>query len=55
MKKGNQVAHYFANILGNLAVVGFGLALFQQEWWCMFIAIISAKLGFLIVWRAEND
>lgn len=54
MMQHSESAKYFANILGNVAVVGFGLALYQQKWWCLIIAIIAAKLGFYITWRLDK-
>lgn len=49
-----EAARYIAGILANLAVIGYGLALYQKIWWCLIIAIIATKLGFWIIWRINK-
>ncbi len=54
MQQAKEVANYIAVILGNIAVIGYGLALYQQIWWCLIIAIIATKLGVWIIWRINQ-
>ena len=52
--KKKAVARFTAGILGNVAVIGIGLAFYEQKWWCLFAAIVAAIMGAVIVWRTEN-
>ncbi len=47
----NGEARYLANILGNIAVIGYGLALYQQKWWSLLIAVIATICGYLLARR----
>ena len=42
------------DILGNVAVVGIGLALYEQKWWCLVIATVSAGIAGFITWRSHD-
>jgi len=53
-QKRKSLAGYAASILGNVAVIGIGLAFYEQKWWSLFAAIVAAILGGLITWRSEN-
>lgn len=52
---GNQAekAKYLANILGNLSVVSYGLALYQQQWWSLAIAVVATIGGYALIRRVK--
>ena len=49
------LARFVATILGNFSVIGFGLAIYQQEWSNMIMALVTAKMGAAILWRSEQN
>ena len=52
--KKKALADLAKDILGNVAVVGIGLALYEQKWWCMVIAVASAAIAGFITWRSHD-
>lgn len=43
-------------MLSNLAVVGIGLALFEQKWWpALAIGTITAIAALIIAWTVNHD
>ena len=53
-KQKKAIADLGANILGNIAVVGAGLALYEQKWWCIIIALCSTIIAGVITWRSNK-
>ena len=57
MKKARMqgIANLVKDILGNVAVVGIGLALYEQKWWCLIVAVFAVIIAVAIVWRSYDD
>lgn len=51
VKRKEAIANFAKDILGNVAVVGIGLALYQEQWWCLVIATFAVAIGTIIIWR----
>ena len=45
---------YAASVLGNFSVVGFGLAVYQRDYDCAFIAAVTYVIGTLITLGGSN-
>jgi multidrug efflux pump subunit AcrB len=54
-KQKKAIADLAVNILANVAVVGIGLALFEQKWWCMIIAVLATGVSVAVTWRSNHD
>lgn len=54
-KKRKAVADCAVSILSNVAVVGIGLAIYDQRWWSLIIATFTAAAAFAIAWRSSHD
>lgn len=52
--KKQALADLARDILANVAVVGIGLALYEQKWWCFIIAAISTGTAGYIAWRSHD-
>lgn len=52
--KKKALADLTKDILGNVAVVGIGLALYEQKWWCLVVAVCSALIAGFIAWRSYD-
>lgn len=51
-----SVARCAEGMLSNLAVVGIGLALFEQKWWpTLAIGTMTAAAALLIAWKVNHD
>ena len=48
-KRWQSALMYAAGVMGNFSVVGFGLAVYQKDYDCAFIAGITFLIGFLTV------
>ncbi len=44
-----ELAKYLATIFGGIAIIGFGLTLYQQDWPCLIVATLCAKAGAIIL------
>lgn len=54
--KWKSLARCAENILSNLAVVGIGLAVYEQKWWpALVIGAGTALAAFIIAWRINHD
>ena len=47
-KRWQSALKYTATIFGNFSVVGFGLAVYQKDYHCAFIAAATYVIGTLI-------
>lgn len=55
-KRWKSIARCAEGILSNVAVVGIGLALYQEEWWpASAIGIATALVAFFIAWKVNYD
>ena len=48
------IAKLARDILANVSVVGIGLALYEQKWWCLGIAVLAAGIAGVIAWRSYD-
>ena len=53
-KRWQAALKYTATILGNFSVVGFGLAVYQRDYDCAFIAAVTYVIGTLITLGGSN-
>lgn len=54
--KWKSLARCAKGMLSNLAVVGIGLALFEQKWWpALAIGRITAIAALIIAWTVNHD
>ena len=42
------------NILSNVAVVGIGLALYEQKWWCFTVAAVATIMALVLARSGEK-
>lgn len=49
-----EEARYIANFLSNLAVIGFGLALFERRWGLISLAFPILLYGLVILRKVEK-
>ena len=42
------------NILSNVAVVGIGLALYEQKWWCFTVATVATIMALVLARSGEK-
>lgn len=50
-----SVAKLTATTLSNISVVGFGLAIFDQRWWCALVAMGAFAIAIIITWRMDHE
>lgn len=54
--KWKSLARCAEGMLSNVAVVGIGLALYEQKWWpAMFIGAITGIAALIIAWKVNYD
>ena len=52
--QGKSVAKLISTMLANMAVIGFGLAIYDNKHGALTAGIIAATLAMIITWRAER-
>ncbi len=53
--KSKAIAKLTTSVLANVAVVGFGLAIFEQRAWCAVVAIFTFLIACIIEWRINDE
>jgi len=52
--QGKGIARLISGILANTAVIGFGLAIYDNRYGALTAGVLAVTLAIIITWRAEQ-